>query len=98
MPSWQESEADDDKTYLVLGVGGAAVIAVIGFVLLVWRGFAQNWRPEELKRGRVVMVEKKTCTWMGRFPWPGDLIRCIPLAEWLACPGREQEPGFPSRL
>ena len=35
-------------TYLVLGVGGAAVIAVIGFVLLVWRGFAQNWRPEEL--------------------------------------------------
>lgn len=41
-------------SYILLGL--AFALAVRAF--LVWRGFAQDWLPKELKAGRVVLVEK----------------------------------------
>lgn len=33
-------------------------LALSLWVFLVWRGFTQDWLPDDLKAGRVVMVEK----------------------------------------
>lgn len=80
-------------TYLALGVGGVALIAVIGFVLLVWRGFAQNWRPEELKRGRVVMVEKDLYL-DGAFPLAGRPDQVYRLPNGLHVPVENKNRDF----
>lgn len=49
-------------SYLLYGLAGGLLIAITAFVFMVWHGFAQNWRPADLKAGKVVLVEKNLFT------------------------------------
>lgn len=48
--------------YLAYALVLVALLAAAAFVFMVWRGFTQNWRPEDLKAGKVVLVEKNLFT------------------------------------
>lgn len=41
-------------SYILFGLAFALAV----WTFLVWRGFTQDWLPDELKAGRVVLVEK----------------------------------------
>jgi len=49
-------------SYLAYGLVLLAMFAGLFFAFMVWRGFTQNWRPEDLKAGKVVLVEKNLFT------------------------------------
>lgn len=42
---------------LLYGLVLVVLVAAAAFGFMVWRGFAQNWRPADLKAGKVVLVE-----------------------------------------
>lgn len=43
---------------LLFLVIAAAAIALAVWLLLVWRGLTQDWMPEELKAGKVALIER----------------------------------------
>lgn len=45
-------------TSLAYGLVLLGLFAGAVFAFMVWRGFTQNWRPEDLKAGKVVLVEQ----------------------------------------
>lgn len=72
-------------TYVGMALGSLALLVGAIFIWLVWRGFAQNWRPEELKRGKVVLVEEDLFV-DGPFPLAGRPDQVYRLANGLHVP------------
>lgn len=44
-------------SYLLYGPVLVVLLIAGAFAFMVWRGFTQNWRPADLKAGKVVLVE-----------------------------------------
>ncbi|MCW5322886.1 hypothetical protein D5039_17545 [Verminephrobacter aporrectodeae subsp. tuberculatae] len=46
-------------------------IPLAAWIFMVWRGFTQNWLPDELKAGKIVLVEKNL---LANYPCTGDSL------------------------